>query len=138
MKLITRKKQKELLFTNVKFVGFKLRQVIIFVFDENVNQNDTVVFTWVHNGIDVTYRAFTNMISIICSMNLNDVIVSFLSIQFFLSINMTISSVNTEPFSIVSIDDVVENSAIFTFIWITCFHTAYKVTRIFFFGYLME
>ena len=65
--------------TNVKFVGFKLRQVVIFVFDENVDQNDTVVFTWVLNGIDVTYGAFTNMIRIICSMNLYYVVVSFLS-----------------------------------------------------------
>ena len=127
-----------MIITNIKFVGFELRQVIIFVFNENVDQNDTVVCTWVHNGFNVTYSPFTNMICIICSMNLNHIIVSFFSIQFFLSINMAISSINAEPFSIVSIDDVVKNSTIFSFIWITCLHTTYKVTRVFFFRYLLS
>ena len=63
--------------TNEKLIGFKLRQVVIFVFNKDVNQDDTVILTWIRDGFNVTCGTFANYVWVICGLDLDYIMITF-------------------------------------------------------------
>ena len=67
--------------TNEKFIRFKLRQVVIFILYENVNQDDTVILAWISDGFDVTCGPFANDVRIVGCLDLDYVMITLFSVR---------------------------------------------------------
>ena len=76
----------------------------------------------------------TYQIRIIRCFDLNHVMIAFFPIQSFFGVNISIGFIHTKPFFNIAVNNVIENTAIFAFVWIVSLNFANEITWFFFFG----